>query len=846
MQQNNIDFNPDFQIAFNYITQTRQSVFLTGKAGTGKTTFLKHLKTTCKKNMVVCAPTGVAAINAGGVTIHSLFQLPFNAYIPEARGWGMQEVVVDKNDLVSKIKFRKDRLDILRNLELLVIDEISMVRADTLDAIDVLLRAVRHKATLPFGGVQLLMIGDLFQLPPVIKDMEWNILKDYYTSPFFFDSVVLKTAKPTCINFTKVYRQKEDSFKTLLNNVRENKVSDDDLQILNKRYAPQAQLDNVITLCTHNHQADTINNSRLSNLSTKAYIYKADVSGEFSEYAFPTDAQITLKVGAQVMFTKNDTGDDRQFFNGKIGKIHFLDNEKIIVNCDGIKIEVKQHAWKNIKYTVNKENNQVEEAELGAFKQFPLRLAWAITIHKSQGLTFEKCAIDGAKSFTGGQLYVALSRCTTLEGITLLSRIPAHALMVNSHVVQYMNKSEEENIEDLLADYKNAYAQDLLLEIYDYKNEKRILERMQALTVEHRSNFSASAVADINGLHDLIIGIKEVSEKFQKELQKIIITYGIKDNDSLLTRMQAANQYFAPKLEQCMQVVRNNTITLEHKPVSVMLDEFLKQVHDDLYIKWHYYKQLAQSFDINLFFDTKASLHIPNFRPQTYITNKAVSAPVDVKHPVLYQQLSLLRNELVAEKDINVYMVANKETLAEMANYLPTNKSEIILIKGFGEKKYHQYGESFLKVIQDYMTKYEVGSQMEHHPKAKKTKAAVTKEKKTVTVKENAAVSPSNSIVTATVQATIDLFKDGFTIAQIAEQRSMVSSTIEGHLALAIDRGVVTITDVLDQGVIADVMKVIAVQPNNSVTDFFNLLDKKYSYGTIRICLAQWKRMMEA
>ncbi|MBC7868065.1 MAG: AAA family ATPase, partial [Gloeobacteraceae cyanobacterium ES-bin-316] len=458
-----IERNEVFDLAFGFVTETSENIFLTGKAGTGKTTFLKYLKEHCAKNIVVAAPTGVAAINAGGVTLHSLFQLPFFPFLPTKN---------NKEELLGKMKFNKQRQQLLRKMELLVIDEISMVRADVMDAIDTILRSVRRNHSMPFGGVQLLCIGDLYQLPPVAQNHEWIILQEYYASPFFFESMVIREQMPLLIELNKIYRQKEDSFVRLLNKVRNNDMDADDYEDLHMRYQPgfrPSWEEKFITLTSHNNQADTINNRELQQLLKSPFTYNADVSQDFPAHMYPAEAALVLKVGAQVMFLKNDTVFKR-YFNGKIGIVKSLEDDNIVVEADGLDINVGKETWENTRYTLNRADGKLEQETLGTFTQFPLRLAWAITIHKSQGLTFEKVMIDAGSAFSSGQVYVALSRCTSLAGIVLLSKIPSAAIYSNEHVIKGQQAlTHRGSLAERFAGARQLFTQQLLEDIFSFK-----------------------------------------------------------------------------------------------------------------------------------------------------------------------------------------------------------------------------------------------------------------------------------------------------------------------------------------------------------------------------------------
>ena len=433
-----------FSLAFDFINSTSRSVFLTGKAGTGKTTFLKYVCGNTHKNFAVAAPTGVAAINAGGMTLHSLFQLPFGIYLSGYHSQESSVPITNKNTLFKNLRLSNNKRELLQELDLLIIDEVSMVRCDTLDAIDTILRAVRknHK---PFGGVQVLFIGDLFQLSPVAVPQEWNILKDHYESPFFFHSNVVKQAAPLCIELTKIYRQNEQVFIDLLNNIRNDEMTGNDLELLNSRQVEIADTDGFITLTTHNHKADAINERELSKLPGQNFRFRAIINEDFPERNYPTEPTLDLKNGAKIMFIKNDSSEEKKYYNGKIATVTDLDESSVTVKFDnGDLFELTKETWRNIRYTYNAEEDEVEEEELGAFVQYPIRLAWAITIHKSQGLTFERAIIDAGSSFAAGQVYVALSRCTSLQGLVLQSSITNKQVVTDPLVLAYSQQLKNE------------------------------------------------------------------------------------------------------------------------------------------------------------------------------------------------------------------------------------------------------------------------------------------------------------------------------------------------------------------------------------------------------------------
>lgn len=435
--------NPQAKLANDLIEFTDQSIFLTGRAGTGKTTFLKYIQQKIRKECIVLAPTGVAAINAGGTTIHSFFQLPFAPFI-------FQEASIEKDqnvaNLLGKIHLRRERREVIKKLELIIIDEISMVRCDIMDEIDLILRDIRNCPTKPFGGVQMVMIGDLHQLPPVAGPDNWEVLSTQYQSPYFFSSKVIESYPPLCIELEKIYRQQDDQFIELLSKIRNDQMDEEGYHLLNSRFNPNFQAERqgeYITLTTHNRKASIINQQQLNRITEDTKEYLAEVKGDFSEKNYPAEASLILKKGAQVMFLKNDIGNNRRYYNGKIGIIEKLEDKTLWVRCKGEEnaIEVSQDTWRNIRYTFNKTKQKIEEEELGTFKQIPLRLAWAITVHKSQGLTFEHAIIDVKNAFESGQVYVALSRCTSLDGMILSSPVLRDSFSCDARIELFIEKN---------------------------------------------------------------------------------------------------------------------------------------------------------------------------------------------------------------------------------------------------------------------------------------------------------------------------------------------------------------------------------------------------------------------
>ena len=522
-----------------FVEETSQHLFLTGKAGTGKTTFLQYIRGHSHKQVVVAAPTGVAAINAGGITLHSLFQLSFEPFIPNGR-------------TRSKYRMGKPKQDLLRKMELLIIDEVSMLRADTLDAIDQTLRFVRRRSQ-PFGGVQMLYIGDMFQLPPVVKEDEWSILKDFYKGIFFFHAQVMAQKPPLYLELQTVYRQQNQDFVGLLNRVRNNVMRPEDFESLRTRYRPgfaPEDAEKYVTLTTHNYQADQVNQRKMREIPEPSYFFEGEITGDFPETALPVDKGLELKVGAQVMFVKNDMQEPRRYYNGKIAEITRITEGHIWALPEGAEteIEVNKDVWKNVRYQLNKEEGLIEEEELGTYLQYPLRLAWAITIHKSQGLTFDRVLIRLEQAFAAGQAYVALSRCRSLEGIVFLSPVRQYSIQTDPDAIALtqQQKSQEE-MYGLLENAKKQYWGDRLLQYYGFEELLRILRDYYSTTRDRISDELQEAHELSEALLKEGYALQDVGRKFQSQLQQIVLQAlqtGQNAEDLLRARCQKASAYF--------------------------------------------------------------------------------------------------------------------------------------------------------------------------------------------------------------------------------------------------------------------------------------------------------------
>lgn len=579
------DENNAIAIASKFINNTNRHVFLTGKAGTGKTTFLKYIIKNTYKNVVVAAPTGIAAINAGGVTLHSLFLLPFGGFVPtndNAAIFSDYLKINNRNTLLKELKMSRVKRKLIQEMELLIIDEVSMLRADLLDAIDTILQSVRRNRT-SFGGVQVLFIGDLLQLPPVVKDMEWNILKQYYKSPFFFDAQALANYPPLYIELEKIYRQTDHQFIDVLNNLRNNTITEKDVELLNKHYQPDFQpkkTENYIKLTTHNNVADALNSSELNKITNPSYFFKASVWGDFNENAYPLEATLELKKGAQIMFVKNDMTGAQRFFNGKIGVVSTISDSVIEVEFEDKNkpITVDRYIWKNIKYKVNDVTNEIEEDVVGTFTQFPLKLAWAITVHKSQGLTFEKAIIDVENAFAPGQVYVALSRLTSLNGLVLSSKINFKRLASDSTVADYgESKPDENTLNSILSNESQQFLKTYIITGFDFSFlHHQLFMHINSYGKDEKRSVKQSYFEWANLLFKELEQAKEVADKFINQVKQIFAHQKPDFDKVVLDRVNAAKTYFLPILKKHSTSILSKIEELnEKKKVKVFLQELV-------------------------------------------------------------------------------------------------------------------------------------------------------------------------------------------------------------------------------------------------------------------------------
>ncbi len=832
-------FTPDtnnemFQLAIQLVNQSNRNIFLTGKAGTGKTTFLKYIRENCPKQIAVVAPTGVAAINAGGVTIHSFFQLPLAPFIPETRGTGFQSTgqeISNKHSLISRLRFNGDKKKVLQQLEILVIDEISMVRCDVLDAIDTVLRHVRQRPSERFGGVQLLFIGDMLQLPPVIKEQEWGLLSEYYSGQYFFDSKVLLEDPPVYVEFNKIYRQRDEQFINLLNQVRNNELDEDGVHILESRFQPtfrRSKQDGYIILTTHNNKASEINARELGNIDSKLFSYEAEVQEDFSDRAYPAEQTLYLKVGAQVMFIRNDAADKgKRYFNGKIGTVSKLEADKIYVQCEGesAEIEVQKEKWENIRYTLNKTTRQLDSDVLGSFTQYPLRLAWAITIHKSQGLTFEKAIIDAGAAFAPGQVYVALSRCTSLEGMVLQSRVNANSLSSDARIVEFSQRSASSTqLQEEFAIAKKHYQQTVLISTFDFISAINSGKELQEYLLEHTSSFNAESLSWTDELLAKLDKIQDTAKKFQLQLQFLFQQAGSpEENQPLQERIKAAATYFVTEIGSLVQFLQQSSAVTDSRLHSKEYNESIKEVFAQLAMRKFILEGFNGQFNMEAFHRHKQKFVLPSFSINAYAG--ASQKRVDSPHPNLHFQLRKVREAICAKKDMPIYIVAGSSTIDEMAMYLPQTLAELRKVSGFGDAKIKQYGQQFLDVIIAYSKENNLSSLIhEKTPKRErkgKSEGSATGQKKGETHTES-----------------FRLFKEGKTIAEIATERNLAVSTIETHLTRFVRWGDIKIEEVISREKLVLIEAALTDFKGSSITPVKKQLSDDVSFGEIRLVMA--------
>ena len=704
--------NPQLALARQIVESTDTHLFLTGKAGTGKTTFLRRLRSDLPKRMVVLAPTGIAAINAEGMTIHSFFQLPFAPFVP---GGNYQQ---DK-----KYSIRKEKLKLIRSLDLLVIDEISMVRADLLDAVDDMLRKIRRNQQ-PFGGVQLLLIGDLQQLSPVVKDEEWTMLSQYYETPFFFSSLALKRSNFVTVELEKVYRQSDEAFISLLNSIREGRADAQVLQRLNQRYIPGFKADKsegYVQLVTHNWQAHKINNEELEALDGESRTYSAKVDGKFPEYSYPTDEELTLKPGAQVMFVKNDS--EKRFFNGMIGEVTSLSRDGFEVrpkDKPDTLISVKPEEWTNTRYGLDEKTKEIKEFVDGTFTQYPVKLAWAITIHKSQGLTFDRVMIDASGAFAHGQTYVALSRCRTLEGIVLTSTISPSAVIADQNIEKFNERMRSSRVDgEQLSAMKHSFELHLLTDLFKFERERIALSSITELIRRHLSGLYGQTLKEFDArLRMFDLEVMNVSGSFHSQYSRMLNqSEAASDNEALQERLKKGAEYFSAKLDELNRWVALHQLESDNAAVEKQLKtafsdwkeaatSHLKLLHFISYEGFKATQFLNYRAKVLLEADDKTGSAKSRKQKANNASKKQMEdkyvVPSEVKDATLYNKLQTWRRGKATERKLPAYTILSTKALMTMANHAPTTVEELKKVPYFGAKGLESYGAELLELISTY------------------------------------------------------------------------------------------------------------------------------------------------
>lgn len=722
--------NPELELAWQFIENTGTHLFLTGKAGTGKTTFLHKLKAESPKRMVVLAPTGIAAMNAGGITLHSFFQLPFAPYIPDSS-------FSAGDDVAYRYRFSKEKVNIMRSIDLLVIDEVSMVRADVLDAVDAVLRRYRNSQK-SFGGVQLLMIGDLQQLAPVVRDEEWKMLSRYYDTPYFFSSKALCETEYFTVELTTVYRQRDERFLQMLNGIRENRCDASVLAALNQRCIPgfnPPREEGYIRLVTHNNQAQRINDHALERLPGRAFAFPATVEGKFPEYLYPTEKVLELKQGAQVMFVKNDMSGEHRYVNGTIGEVTFVSPSAIEVRClqTGVKLTLQPEVWTNARYALNEETKEITEEIEGTFRQYPLKLAWAITIHKSQGLTFDKAIIDVGASFAHGQTYVALSRCRTLEGLVLSTPISAKAIINDETVASFTREARERRPgEEQFATLQQAYFLSLLTELFSFQPLYQSFQRYVRMLDEHLYLLYPKQLEDCKAeLARLDERVVRVAERFSVQYTRMVngsLDYAT--STALQERIHAAAGYFVEQLRPMYPIAVRKSLDMDNKQLKKKYTVAYEEVRDRYRLKEDLLCFVEKSgFAVSSYLKQKALLTLDDVgtpikakedarrmgmpeveevmvesrdgkRAESGVDKVGISS--DILHPELYERLRAWRNEEAARQNLPAYTIFQQKAILGISNLLPVDREMLLRIPYVGKKGVERYGDVLLEMVHAY------------------------------------------------------------------------------------------------------------------------------------------------
>lgn len=744
---------PDFKkFASRFLNTTSSHVFLTGKAGTGKTTFLKSLAGHTHKNFIVVAPTGIAALNAGGVTIHSQFLIPPATYIPDRYlPENLSGRYINSQTLARKHPLNSARKQVLRAIDLLVIDEVSMLRADLLDAIDYRLKAARGNFNQSFGGVQVLFIGDLFQLPPVVKNDEQELLSRYYASPWFYESLALRDRQPVYIELDKIFRQHDDAFIRILNNLRNSIIEQSDIEELNSRYQTSDQIDQlkeVITLTTHNYKADQLNRQALDNLSTQPHYFEAIVDGEFPESMFPVQPQLELKEGAQIMFVRNDTSFDKKYFNGKLATVTRIDEDEVWVQMAGTHelYQLSRERWENKKYSVDKTNHVLNEDVIGSFEQYPVKLAWAITVHKSQGLTFDKAVIDVAQAFADGQVYVALSRLRSLEGLILRAKINPQVVRTDTNIKAFTNQAHQpEKLQQVIEARQGEYIAQLLDQTFSFENLVKEIKYIEKNKEPERLE-DPTMKPVLMQLAGFFSNEQSNTEKFRVQLQQLVAQTAY---TPLLERIEKGSTYYSKLMYDQFRLLLNHIEAVKHQK---RVKTYLAQLHE---------------------IDQLLTRKLMEIRQAHLIVSQIIAG-----------------TELFDMRTVHMSMEADRLQLMKEINPLPPQKKTPV------EKK-----KRAKKNVPDAKSTYDI---------------------------------------------TLEMFKNGLKPEEIAKERGFVVSTIEGHLAKAVEQAQISIEDFMSSDELNEIATAIQQLPESFVSkELYDKLNGKYGYGKLKAVLAHKKAQQQ-
>ena len=790
--------NAAADLARRFITDTDQNIFLTGRAGTGKTTFLHQLRENLAKSYVVVAPTGVAAINAKGTTIHSQLQLPFGMLTPE------RMASPEANRRLAKAKQQ-----VLQRIDLLIIDEVSMVRADVMDAIDIRLRRVRRSSK-PFGGVQLLLIGDLHQLPPVVKDNEARALAERYSTPYFFSAKALQQAGLKTIELKHIYRQTDPAFVHLLGEVRSNRMTSEVLQQLNTRYLPEQPLDGYVTLTSHRRTADETNQERLASMAGREFVFRATVSGTFPESSYPTDETLRLKVGAQVMFVKNDR--EGLYHNGKLGTVVEIENEVVTVDCgsDGGRISVGPERWENAKYDLDKTTKEVSSEVAGSFTQIPLRLAWAITIHKSQGLTFDRVAIDAAAAFAHGQVYVALSRCRSFEGIILQTRIGSEAVRTDRQVRDYTEEQAERpatkaELHVAKADYRRR----LIAEAFEFASLRQAAQLFRRHALVSLSSYPGLQEAALDALVNHVADkCEQVGMQFRPQLQSVLAEAELDSNPVVVPkRCQEAASYFVEQLDKVTDLAGQLDLETDNAEVEQRGTALLFAFRLTLAVRRVHLSMLCTGA-----FSPDELLAA---RSKTSLAQLEVAAPqrkpvVSVSHPMLYAMLADWRTAAAKEQEVRVSKVMSTRTLRAVCNARPRTSRDLRAVAGLGELSAKRYGAELLRIVARY------AELAEHSSETKKVAG-----------------------VNATASLSLSMHRTGSSVDDIAAERGLKPSTIYGHLAAAVEAGMIDGSGILDGDAEAEMLAYFEAHKGEAAGAYAHF-NGRYDGGILRLARMMW------